>query len=473
MPTNYITLTRQELYDLVWSKPMSSLAKEFGITDVGLAKRCRAVDVPIPYRGYWTRKKGGYGPPRTPLPKYRGAKPPVAKGHKTPRSLLPPAPEPHVPEEAISILKRDPPPAAKPIPPEHQALDERLRAHPATVRADLRGAHAAIRRTALHLKAQRVKDLDWNRGDRSGPIVLINVEKSSTQRALFIADAILRAADKLNWPFQEPPKDPDPYRPRYRDTPHYGPIWGCIMVEGEPLQITVRERQKQVPHVLTDYEKTSRARGYESHERPWDLAPTGDLRLSLARPDKHVFKTISDQARRRLEDKLPEVLHAMLEHALDEKRWREDRRRAEEAQRERERLENLARERHEAHLKLIAELERQAGAWYRARFLRRYVKAARRQLGGRSIEAKLQQEKVDFFEWAAGYLEQLDPLSATPHHRDQIPRQLPYVAEESALKNTLLRLFGHDGCVPRKMEAAISMGAFVAHDAKQGLEGND
>jgi len=57
MPTNYITLTRQELYDLVWSKPMSSLAKEFGITDVGLAKRCRAVDVPIPYRGYWTRKE--------------------------------------------------------------------------------------------------------------------------------------------------------------------------------------------------------------------------------------------------------------------------------------------------------------------------------------------------------------------------------------------------------------------------------
>jgi hypothetical protein len=25
MPTNYITLTRQELYDMVWSEPMSSL----------------------------------------------------------------------------------------------------------------------------------------------------------------------------------------------------------------------------------------------------------------------------------------------------------------------------------------------------------------------------------------------------------------------------------------------------------------
>jgi hypothetical protein len=39
MPANYITLTRQELYDMVWSEPMTSLAKNFGISDVPLAKR--------------------------------------------------------------------------------------------------------------------------------------------------------------------------------------------------------------------------------------------------------------------------------------------------------------------------------------------------------------------------------------------------------------------------------------------------
>ena len=36
MPTNYLTLTRQSLYDLVWSEPMMELAKDFGISDVGL-----------------------------------------------------------------------------------------------------------------------------------------------------------------------------------------------------------------------------------------------------------------------------------------------------------------------------------------------------------------------------------------------------------------------------------------------------
>ncbi len=65
MTTNYLTLTRQSLYDLVWSKPMTELAKEFGISDVGLAKRCRTVDVPVPPSGWWARKAANQNPPRT------------------------------------------------------------------------------------------------------------------------------------------------------------------------------------------------------------------------------------------------------------------------------------------------------------------------------------------------------------------------------------------------------------------------
>jgi hypothetical protein len=466
MPSNYVTLSRQELYDMVWSEPMTTLAKNFGISDVALAKRCRAVDVPIPYRGYWARKTAGQKPTQTPLPKYRRVQPPpadsseaaprVASSPKPHRPLLLPKFKPRVPEESISILKRDPPAPAKPIPPEQEALAARLQAKPPVVRADLRGTHAAIRRTALHLKAQRVKDFDWKSEDRAGPIVRITVDKTSTQRALRVADAVLRAAENLNWQFQAPTREPDPYRPRYRDGEYQGPIWGCIMVEGEALQITVTERQKQVPHDLTEDEKDSRRRGYNFHTRPWDLAPTGDLRLNLTYPDGFVFKTLSDRVKRRLEDQLPEVFHAMLDHSLAMKRRREEKRLAEIAERERQRLARLADERREAHSKMVAELERQAGAWYRTRLLRRYVKTARRQLGSRTIEAKLQHEKVDFLLWASAYIEQLDPLSPTPRHPDQTPEQYSYGSEEAALKNTLLRLLHHDGHAPRKVRLEAS-----------------
>src|SRR5450631_3992615 len=92
MPANYITLTRQELYDMVWSEPMSSLAKNFAISDVALAKRCRIVDVPIPYRGYWARKAAGQKPAQTPLPKYRRS---IAanKSQETPSRPAPPQPK--------------------------------------------------------------------------------------------------------------------------------------------------------------------------------------------------------------------------------------------------------------------------------------------------------------------------------------------------------------------------------------------
>jgi hypothetical protein len=60
--------SRQELYELVWSKPMKKVAKEFGLSDVGFAKICRKNKVPTPPIGYWQRKQAGQNPRRIHLP---------------------------------------------------------------------------------------------------------------------------------------------------------------------------------------------------------------------------------------------------------------------------------------------------------------------------------------------------------------------------------------------------------------------
>ncbi len=51
--------TRQDLYDRVWREPMLTIARELGVSDVGLAKACRAHQVPTPPRGYWAKLKAG------------------------------------------------------------------------------------------------------------------------------------------------------------------------------------------------------------------------------------------------------------------------------------------------------------------------------------------------------------------------------------------------------------------------------
>jgi hypothetical protein len=65
MPYNFMTLSRSKLYDLVWTQPVRDVAKDFGIPDVALAKRCRALKIPLPRRGYWARVAAGQAPRRT------------------------------------------------------------------------------------------------------------------------------------------------------------------------------------------------------------------------------------------------------------------------------------------------------------------------------------------------------------------------------------------------------------------------
>lgn len=60
--------TRQELYALVWEKSTVQLAREFGISDRGLAKICARHIIPRPTVGYWRLVEVDRQPKRPKLP---------------------------------------------------------------------------------------------------------------------------------------------------------------------------------------------------------------------------------------------------------------------------------------------------------------------------------------------------------------------------------------------------------------------
>jgi hypothetical protein len=64
---DHLRLTREELYSLVWAKPMTQVAQEFEISDRAMAKLCAKRQVPVPPRGYWARKKAGQAVSELPL----------------------------------------------------------------------------------------------------------------------------------------------------------------------------------------------------------------------------------------------------------------------------------------------------------------------------------------------------------------------------------------------------------------------
>lgn len=61
-------LTREALYDLVWSEPMLKVAARFNVSSSYMARVCASLNVPRPERGYWAKMAVGKAPPKPGLP---------------------------------------------------------------------------------------------------------------------------------------------------------------------------------------------------------------------------------------------------------------------------------------------------------------------------------------------------------------------------------------------------------------------
>src|SRR5689334_15478421 len=121
------TVTRDALFHLIWSKPVSEVAKEFGISDVALAKICRKLDVPRPPRGYWQQLEHGQKPPKARLPKARA-------GTRTKYII-----EHHEPRPSPLEAAGEPPPEV-------------------TIAKDLRGAHGVAKALNAELDKREPTD---------------------------------------------------------------------------------------------------------------------------------------------------------------------------------------------------------------------------------------------------------------------------------------------------------------------------
>ena len=81
-----ITLSRQGLYNLVWTESMLALSKKYDISVVGLRKMCKRNDIPIPKGGHWMKIKYGKKSPRLKLPATTASKEKITLEIRTEKS---------------------------------------------------------------------------------------------------------------------------------------------------------------------------------------------------------------------------------------------------------------------------------------------------------------------------------------------------------------------------------------------------
>ena len=61
-------VSREALYEMLWSEPMIRVAARFGVSSSYMARVRTLLNVPRPERGYWAKLAVGRAPKQSPLP---------------------------------------------------------------------------------------------------------------------------------------------------------------------------------------------------------------------------------------------------------------------------------------------------------------------------------------------------------------------------------------------------------------------
>jgi len=280
------TLTREQLYAEVWQKPVTQLAKEFGLSDVGLAKLCRRHLVPLPYRGFWARKAAGQTPKPIPLPPQRRGIP------------------------ATVLL--DPKPVEPPKPPDpeiEQALAcDAVFAAEDRVPENLRGADPLVTRTRDAIAAGHKDDYGRSASKWNSDCPLnINVSAPMLHRALRIAEAIIRGAIRRGYTVE---------------TPKEGRV-AKIFIRGNDFGFVLEEPSKRIE------EKADPKHPDRWYPR-YRYEPRGRLVLRLEGYGWGSRTRWEDSEKKPIESRLPEFFQSLAAAAVEEER-REVQRKADQA----------------------------------------------------------------------------------------------------------------------------------------------
>lgn len=361
-------LSRGELYQLVWSEPVSKLAPRYGVSDVGFAKACRGANIPLPPRGYWAKVRAGAKVRRTPLPPAgKDAPEIVVIGNNAGSSR---SGRTRDSEEALVA-------ASDPVPVPEQLC----RTHPFV--------------TATRQKAVGARPSDdgrlYLRGDSDA--FTLRVARPSLRRCLLILQAICLEAERRGWSIEAGRSD------GYQRT-----AGARVRIGRHRYPVEIEERTEVVPFTEDELRRWRAARS------SWDTRgsppprrrPTGKLALVLPGSWGGYRARWADGKRQQVESLLADFFATLEVRARDDEARHERAERERVIQEEQQRQARIQRARAEW-------LDREVAAWQEAERIREYVARLRARI---STSPKDERERLAAWcDWASERADQLDPTT--------------------------------------------------------------
>ncbi len=347
---------RQELYQKVWQFPLRKLAAEYNTSDVGLAKICQKLKIPLPRLGHWTKIACGHTIPRPPLPAVENL----------------PTLYRQVREDKTPILSEDAP---------KLETIERVEAiaTPTVTRAML--AHPLIEKTRQALKEGRTTDHGKLWASREAEWLDLRVTKGTLARAMRIMAAIIHLVEQEGFSVVVEKKASEST---------------SAIIYGEEIRFGVVEKSRQIKSATTS--------GTYTYNRV-KLEPTGVLSMEIWNycPER-LRRAWRDSERAKLEEHLPACIAGMMKIALAARSRRDAEEKKEQARQKcidevRAILTQIEKE--ETKIKA---LRREAIAWHRAERIRKYVAAVH--------ESTVRD--AEWVAWAERQADRIDPLKPSP-----------------------------------------------------------
>lgn len=365
-------LTKKQLYDRVWKAPMIEVAKEYGLSDRGLAKLCERHGIPVPPRGYWARKKAGQkvGKPKL-----------ITLDKQEPDTIL---------MIKRAIFQKE---TLEGINTEHQmpadieeAMNrEKLEKNRIAVSKTLSNPHVIVARWIKEEERQRESYRQYG-NSWSRPEKITDLE----HRRRRILSSLLKAIENRGFQVET-----DRERQSY--------IW--ISSGRDRVVFSLAERIRQYRRELTAEEKKER---YNSNQRWTQIhEPSGELLLRISSSPRYSYqaKDFVDAVDCPLELQLNAVMASIIERI-----WHETKRRLEDEAEQHERWQQeQARQKREEEIKAEqarkSALETKASNWKKAQDIRDYIAAV--QASDLAKEPEFQKWK----EWAMAHAGAIDPIA--------------------------------------------------------------
>jgi len=357
-------VSREDLYALVWSEPMSRLARRFGLSDVGLAKACTRMMIPLPGRGYWAKKEVGRAPRPTRLPTL-----PTNAGAD---------------KREIRVRRKEAPTAA-------EALREEPTAIEVIVLDVLSDPHPLVAKTVKAFRGGKSQH-DGYLMPKTPDCLAVRATMGTIDRAMRMYDALIKAIEHRGHVVEVQRYTRENYtEPQYRTV---------VLVENESVEIEITENTRRIERL--------RERNSDTYPK-YEFVPSGNLSLAI----KNGTQTRrADGAKRTLESQLGRVIHGLALAAVEIK---EARRRREEYQREQ--LEAQRREWEEAERRRVEAgrvraLDAAIDRMHTARWVREYAAELKGNLSAHpEANTPAMQE---WLAWVDGYARRIDPSQSAP-----------------------------------------------------------